>query len=183
MTQQSHSWAWLISFSITSSRPRQPPRPLFWVSLVAQLVKNSPAVRETWVWYQVGKIPWRSEWLPTPQFWPGESVDCMVHESQRAGHDWATFTCTESSRSIHAVTMEERPPFYAWIQLRSVAQSCPTHCYPKDCSTTGFPVHHQLPGLAQTHVNRVSDAIQPSHPCSLLLLPSIFPSISVFSSE
>ena len=39
-----------------------------WASLVAQLVKNLPAMRETWV----GKIPWRREWLPTPVFWPGE---------------------------------------------------------------------------------------------------------------
>ena len=53
-----------------------------------------------------------------------------------------------------------------------------------DCSTPGFPVHHQLPELAQTHVHRVSDAIQPSHPLSLLLLlPSIFPTIRVFSNE
>ena len=53
-----------------------------------------------------------------------------------------------------------------------------------DCSTPGLPVHHQLPELAQTHVHRVGDAIQPSHPlCPLLLLPSIFPSIRVFSSE
>ena len=48
------------------------------------------------------------------------------------------------------------------------------------CST---PVHHQLPELAQTHVHQVTDAIQPSHPLSLLLLPSIFPSIRVFSNE
>ena len=53
-----------------------------------------------------------------------------------------------------------------------------------DCSTPGFPVHHQLTKLAQTHVHQVSDAIQPSHPLSsLLLLPSIFPSIRVFSNE
>ena len=53
-----------------------------------------------------------------------------------------------------------------------------------DCSTPGFPVHNQLPELTQTHVRRVSDAIQPSHPLSsLLLLPSIFPSTRVFSSE
>ena len=53
-----------------------------------------------------------------------------------------------------------------------------------DCSTPGFPVHHQHPELAQTHVHRVRDAIQPSHPLSsLLFLPSIFPSIRVFSSE
>ena len=39
-------------------------------------------------------------------------------------------------------------------------------CNPMDCSTTGFPAHHQLPKLAQTHVHRVGDAIQPSHPLS-----------------
>ena len=48
----------------------------------------------------------------------------------------------------------------------------------------GFPVHHQLPKPTQTHVHRVSDAIQPSHLCHPLLLPaSIFPSIRVFSNE
>ena len=48
----------------------------------------------------------------------------------------------------------------------------------------GFPVHHQLLELAQTHVHCVCDAIQPSHPLlPLLLLPSIFPSIRVFSNE
>ena len=46
------------------------------------------------------------------------------------------------------------------------AQSCPTLCDPMDCSTPGLPVHHQLPELAQTHVHRVGDAIQPSHPLS-----------------
>ena len=53
-----------------------------------------------------------------------------------------------------------------------------------DCSTPGFPVHHQLPESTQTHVHWVGDAIQPSHPLlSLLLLPLIFPSIRVFSNE
>ena len=53
-----------------------------------------------------------------------------------------------------------------------------------DCSTPGFPVHHHLLELAQTHVHWVSDAIRPSHPLlSLLLLPSVFPSIRVFSNE
>ena len=51
-------------------------------------------------------------------------------------------------------------------------------------STPGLPVHHQLPEFTQTHVHRVSDAIQPSHPLSsLLLLPPIPPSIRVFSNE
>ena len=55
---------------------------------------------------------------------------------------------------------------YLQIQFSSFAQSCPNLCNPMDCSTPGFPVHHQLPELAQTHVHRVSDAIQPSHSLS-----------------
>ena len=55
---------------------------------------------------------------------------------------------------------------------------------PMDCSTPGFPVHHQLPELVETRVHRASDAIQLSHPLSTpLLLPSIFPSIRIFSNE
>ena len=69
-------------------------------------------------------------------------------------------------------------------QFNSVTQSCPTLCDPMDCSTPGLPIHHQLPELAQTHVHRVGDAIQPSHPLpSPSPLLSIFPSIRVFSNE
>ena len=50
--------------------------------------------------------------------------------------------------------------------VSSGAQLCPTLCDPMDYSTPGFPVHHQLPELAQTQVHRVSEAIQPSHPPS-----------------
>ena len=56
-----------------------------------------------------------------------------------------------------------------YIKFSSVAQSCLTLCNPVDCSTPGFPVHHQLPEPTQTHVHRIGDAIQPSHP---LLSPS-----------
>ena len=55
------------------------------------------------------------------------------------------------------------------FQFSSVTQLCLTLCDPMDCNTPGFPVHHQLPELAQTPVHRVSDAIQPSPP---LLSPS-----------
>ena len=51
-------------------------------------------------------------------------------------------------------------------QIRSVAQSCPTLFDPMNCSTPGLHVHHQLPEFTETHVHRVSDAIQPSHPLS-----------------
>ena len=67
-------------------------------------------------------------------------------------------------------------------QFSSVIQMCPTLCNPMDCSRPGFPVHHQLLELAQTH-----QSVMPSNYlilcCSLLLLPSIFPSISVFSNK
>ena len=69
-------------------------------------------------------------------------------------------------------------------QFSSVTRSCPTLCDPMNCSTLGLPVHHQLPESTQTHVHCVSDAIQSSPPLSpLLLLPSVFPSIRVFSNE
>ena len=48
--------------------------------------------------------------------------------------------------------------------VSSVTQSCPTLCDPMNCSTPGLSVHHQLPEFTQTHLHRVSDAIQPSHP-------------------
>ena len=50
------------------------------------------------------------------------------------------------------------------ISFSSVAQSCLAFCNPRDCSTPGFPVYHSPPELTQTHVHRVGDAIQPSHP-------------------
>ena len=65
-----------------------------------------------------------------------------------------------STWSIHCISS---------VQFISVTQSCPTLRSPMDCTTPGFPVRHQLPELTQTHVHRVGDAIQPSHP---LLSPS-----------
>ena len=64
----------------------------------------------------------------------------------------------------------------AYPQFSSVAQSCPTICHPMDCSMAGFPVHHQYSELAQTHVHRVTDAIQPSHPLSSPSPPAPNPS-------
>ena len=69
--------------------------------------------------------------------------------------------------------MDQKPEFkvglYITLQFISVAQSCTTLCDPINCSTTGLPVHHQLPEFTQTHIHRVGDAIQSSHP---LLPPS-----------
>ena len=64
----------------------------------------------------------------------------------------------------------------ASVQFSSVAQSCPTLCDPINRSTPGLPVHHQLLEFTQTHVHRVSDAIQPSHPLSSPSPPAPNPS-------
>ena len=67
----------------------------------------------------------------------------------------------------------------ASFQFSSVAQSCPTLWNPINCSTPGLPVHHQLLKFTQTHVHRVSDTIQPSHPL-LSHSPQSFPESGSF---
>ena len=77
-----------------------------------------------------------------------------------------------------------RPLYPNFIQFSSVAHARLTLCDPMDCSRPGFPVHHQLPAFTQTHVHKLvmpSNNLILCHP--LLLLPSIFPSIRVFSNE
>ena len=74
------------------------------------------------------------------------------------------------------------------VQFSSVAQLCPSLCDPMDCSTPGLPVHHQLLEFTQTHIHRVGDAIQSSHPLSSPSPPafnlSLMPKSSrVFSNE
>ena len=74
-----------------------------------------------------------------------------------------TYTHTLTTSSLEMLL------FLSSVQLRSVSQSCSTLCDAMKRSTPGLPVHHQLPVFTQTHVHRVSDAIQPSH---LLSSPS-----------
>ena len=79
---------------------------------------------------------------------------------------------------------ETSVPINSSVQLSSVAQSCPTLCDPMDRSTPGLPVHHQFLEFTQTHP---IESVMPSNHLilcrPLLLLPSIFPSIRVFSNE
>ena len=89
------------------------------------------------------------------------------------------------SPALQADSLPSEPPGKLSAQLSSVQLlSRSTLCDFMDCSTSGLPFRHQLLELAQTHVHRVSDAIQPLILCCpLLLLPSIFPSIRVFPNE
>ena len=80
--------------------------------------------------------------------------------------------CLWKERDISQLVLRQVLVFYyhissKMVQFSLVTQSCPTLSDPMDCSTPGFPVHHQLLDLAQTHVHQVSDAIL----CRLLLLP------------
>ena len=93
--------------------------------------------------------------------------DSTIHSSapgifikidQLSGHQ------TEVVPQSRNVTLSDHTVIETDIQFSSVAQSCPTLCDPRNCSMPDPPVHHQLPEFTQTHVHRVSDAIQPSHP-------------------
>ena len=83
--------------------------------------------------------------------------------------------CSPSGSSVHEIPQARMLEWVAFFfsrkysQFSSVAQLCPTLCDPMNRSTPVLPVHHQLPEFTQTHVHRVSDAIQSSHP---LLSPS-----------
>ena len=88
-----------------------------------------------------------------------EAWRATVHGITKVRHDSATKPLPLSS-----------------VQFSSVTQSCPALCSPMNCSTPGLPVHHHLPEFTQTHVHRVSDAIQPSHPLSSPSPPAPNPS-------
>ena len=128
-------------------------------------------MQETWIWSMDWEDPleegmgihssnlaWR---IPCTE----EPGRLQSMGSQRVGHDWSDWARTKLI--VHHPSLINGHSWF--LQFSSVAQSCPTLCDPVDYSTPGFPVHHQLPKLARTHVHWVSDAIQPSHP---LLSPS-----------
>ena len=98
---------------------------------------------------------------------------------------WPRIQCLvgELSSSKPRGMVKTKQKFVHVLQFSSVTQLCLALCDSIDCSTPGFPVHHQLLELTQTHVDQVGDAIQPSILCCPLLPPSIFPSIRVFSNE
>ena len=109
----------------------------------------------------VGKISWRRKRQPTPLLLPGKTHG----QSRQVGYrPWS------DKRIRHDLQLNNNN------QFSSVAQSCPTLYNPMNCSTPGLPVHHQLPEFAQTHVHRVGDAIQPSHPLSSPSPPAPNPS-------
>ena len=101
---------------------------------------------------------------------------CLENSMDR-GAWWATVhEVTKSWTQLSDSRTQTHTHTHTLFQFSSVAQSCPTLCNPMNRSTPGLPVHHQLPELTQTHVHRVSDAIQPSHPLSSPSPPAPNPS-------
>ena len=89
---------------------------------------------------------------------------------------YLTFINISFVTNISWKSFQKSTLFFRLYQFSSVTQSCPTFCDPMNRSTPGLPVHHQLPEFTQTHVHRVSDAIQPSHPLSCPSSPAPNPS-------
>jgi len=101
---------------------------------------------------------------------------------------WLLFFCvcthTQHIFFLHSSVDGHLDWFHIWLVVVVQPLSSPTLCDLKYYRTTGFAVLHHLPELAQIHLYCVNGAIQPSHSLTaLLLLPSIFPSIRVFSDE
>ena len=141
---------------------------------------------------------WRRKWQPTPVFLPGKfhgqrnlaGYSPWGHKESATTEHISTNYSSLSLPYVYAAchilgtaavfiiyfyiddSVERGRPF----QLSSVTQSCPTLCNPMNCSTPGLPVYHQLLEFTQTHVHRVGDAIQPSHPLSSPSSPAPNPS-------
>ena len=126
-----------------------------------------------WMW----ELDYKESWeLKNGCFWT------VVLEKTLESH-----LLNKNKSQIYSIALGEQVFFLKYriisVQFSSVAQSCLTLCDPMNCSTPGLPVHHQLLEFTKTHVHRVGDAINHLILCCSFLLPSIFPSIRVFSNE
>ena len=113
----------------------------------------------------------------------GSPSDPMVTTETRIPRNWLILDVGKEIYGIslkHCVKSKEHTGQGHFketsVQFSSVTQSCPTLCDPMNHSTPGLPVHHQLLEFTQTHVHRVHDAIQPSHPRSSPSSPAPNPS-------
>ena len=94
-------------------------------------------------------------------FYTSDKIQRTVHSVQ--------LSCSVVSDSLQPHALQHARPPCTSPTLGLCSKSCPALCDPMNCSMPGLPVHHQPPEFTQTHVHRVGDDIQPSHP---LLSPS-----------
>ena len=126
-----------------------------------------------WLCTNQGEMPWEEPALGTPGAWT-----VSLQDYERINYCLSLLVCSTcfSSRSGCNRPFNSKVFSSRTHQFSSVTQSCPTLCVPMNRSTPGLPVHHQLPEFTETHVHRVSDAIQPSHPLSSPSPPALNPS-------
>ena len=120
------------------------------------------AISYSSAWKWEVKMKWLSHVRlrdPTDCSLPGSSVHGIF---QARVLEWIAIAFTKSISFVYLCSKYYKQN----NQIRSVAQSWPTLCDPMNRSTPDLPIHHQLPEFTETHVHRVSDAIQPSHPLS-----------------
>ena len=104
-----------------------------------------------------------------------DSMDMSLSQMQDMVKDKEALHVVVHGIAESDMTEQLNKPTRASVQFSSVAQSCLTLCDHMKCSTPGVPVHHHLPEFTQTHIHRVSDAIQASHPLSSPSLPAPIP--------
>ena len=106
------------------------------------------------------------------EYWSGQAIPSSG-ELPNPGMEHLCLTFAIANGFFTTRATWEAPVHICIYQFSSVAQLCPTLCNPMDCSTPGFPVHHQLLEPTQTHVLRFGDAIQPSHLLSSSSSPAL----------
>ena len=162
------------------------PKPYLWVSLrVLFLTEHTgcPPVPQSHgvTALLLGLKPGSHSDLPAPT---PERAPLLLLFSQQVVSDslqphdlqCAKLPCPSLPPGVSWVCFLDAAKYLSQNSVSSVAQLCLTLCNPKNCSTSGLPAHHQLLEFAQTHVNRVSDAIQPSHSLSSSSPPAPNPS-------
>ena len=136
------------------------PFPVLWPLLSFPVCWHIECSTLTALFFRIWKFSWHYT-TSTTLFLVRLPKDHLTTHFRMSGSRWVT-TPLWLSGLLRAF-------LYRSVQFSSVTQSCPTLCDPMNRNTPGLPVHHQLPEFTQTHVHRVSDAIQPSH---LLSSPS-----------
>ena len=131
-----------------------------------------------WDGWMVSLTHWTWVWASSGRWWrtgkPGmlQSMGSQRDRTEQLSNSNKTDEKGGASQvalgvgNLPAETTGSRFTYIYMYKFSSVTQSCLSLCDPMDCSMPGFPVYHQLPELAQTHVRQVSDALQPSHPLS-----------------
>ena len=129
----------------------------------------SPKGNQSWIF--MGRTDAEAE---APIVWPPDAKNWLIGKDPDAGKDWGQGG-EGDGRGLDGCMLSLISHYFS-VQFSSIAQLCSTLWDPMNHSTPGLPVHHQLLEFMQTHIHRVGDEIQPSHPLSSPSPPAPNPS-------